>query len=212
MKSLTSFKSAAEIEQLILQTTPHCALILFDLDGTLFNHDLFVYDRIVYALETSQLVESESEIQVEIYNRILHYGTHAILDYVCENLVHNADKRDLLNALRNYEPLIPQLYFRENTKDVLSQLRHNYSLAICTNGNKQQQVGKTQSLVSTLGFEIPVHFCIESESKPSPVCLNIAKSGFAKSEVVFIGDTQTDLEASQRAEIGFIDIQKLVIK
>lgn len=210
MENISTFKDPDYIQLRITDIYPKCKLILFDLDGTLFNHNLFVFERIIYCLRKYYLVEDLEVVYNQLHNRIIKHGTDAILDFVCEQVLPSVDKNLLLSALRESEPPISHSYFRKNTFSVFSKLKENFALAICTNGNKSQQMNKTKSLFSILGFEIPVHFCIESEPKPSPVCLRLALTSFSEKESLFIGDTSTDELAAAKAEIAFMHIKELI--
>lgn len=212
MEKLSAFKGIGEINNIILNTNSHTKKLVLDLDGTLFNHKLFVYERLLFALNQKYYELITPNITNILFNEISERGTNSILDFMCKKQNLDIDKSYFLEILRSDKIEIKENYFRPNLREVIVQLRDTFALSVCTNGNKQQQLNKINKLYSVVGFKIETFYCIEYESKPSPSCIFAAITGDLSSQCTLIGDTIEDLIAANTAKITFLDVVNLVEK
>ena len=82
MEKLSAFKGIGEINNIILNTNSHTKKLVLDLDGTLFNHKLFVYERLLFALNQKYYELITPNITNILFNEISERGTNSILDFM----------------------------------------------------------------------------------------------------------------------------------
>ena len=146
MEKLSAFKGIGEINSIILSKNSHTKKLILDLDGTLFNHKLFVYERLLFALNQKYYELITPIITTILFNEISERGTNSILDFMCKKQNLDIDKSYFLEILRSDKIEMKENYFRPNLREVIVQLRDTFALSICTNGNKQQQLNKVNKL------------------------------------------------------------------
>lgn len=206
----TEFKKSSFIEDKILGISNHARCVLLDLDGTLFNQDEFIHNRLLVRVSSEFPELSEEEVSRILLHQIERNGTKNIIDFLINQFSGRLAVNDLLSVLRSDEYPIPISCFRPNLIDFLLFMNAQFSLAICTNGNQLQQSVKIRALNSFVGLDIPTIYCADYFPKPNPICLNIAKGDFSPEETIFIGDSKIDEEAAMRAGIAFLNVIEII--
>jgi len=207
--SLKKFSDYSIVKQSILDANALSVVLLLDLDETLVSHKSFVYDRILKYAETLSNHEWNLELSEKLFNRIEIIGTDGVLDFVIDQLYESARIDEILTYLRTDFGL-PAEFFRPGAKETITKLNESFVLKICTNGNERQQAIKVNYLNEMLGFKIPTFFCTNIASKPSPLCLIRALGDTSPDHAIFIGDSDVDSLAAERAGVKFLNISNLL--
>jgi len=207
--SLEKFSDYPTVKKSILGANPFSVLLLLDLDETLVSHKTFVYDRILRYFETLSTFEGNPELSEKLFDRIKFEGTDGVLDFVIDQFYESTKIDELLTYLRT-DLGLPADFFRPGAKETLTSLNDNFVLKICTNGNELQQAIKIRYLNEMLGFEIPTFFCASIASKPSPICLIRALGDSPPNHALFIGDSEVDSLAAERAGVKFLNVSSLL--
>jgi len=207
--SLEKFSDYPIVKKSILGANPFSVLLLLDLDETLVSHKTFVYDRILRYFETLSTFEGNPELSEKLFDRIKFEGTDGVLDFVIDHFCESIKIDELLIYLRT-DLGLPAGFFRPGAKETLTSLNDNFVLKICTNGNELQQAIKVRYLNEMLGFEIPTFFCASIASKPSPICLIRALGDSPPNHALFIGDSEVDSLAAERAGVKFLNVSSLL--
>ncbi len=166
----------------------------FDLDGTLI-HSGRAFEQALYDL-------GWIKSPLDTYgNYLAGVDTKALLQYVLEIPAGQLDVHN--DFINHYEKnLIHYSFYYDHVAECLTQLKaHGKSLAIISN--------KPDKLCQEIAERFPVKFDfvlgagVLSVKKPDPApLLHAAEAlGLAPSQVVYIGDMPTDLEASERAKM-----------
>jgi HAD superfamily hydrolase (TIGR01549 family) len=208
--SLEKFSDYPIVEKSILEANPMSDVLLLDLDETLVSHKSFVYDRILKYFETLSDFERNAELSEKLFRRIKFEGTDGVLNFVINQFCESVEIDELITYLRTEQGL-PQGLLRPGVKETLTNLCENFVLKICTNGNEFQQRIKVRYLNEMLGFEIPTFFCASIASKPSPLCLTRALGNTSPDRALFIGDSDVDSLAAERAGVKFLHISNLLV-
>ncbi len=207
--SLEKFSDYSIVKKSILDANALASVLLLDLDETLVSHKSFVYDRILRYNQTLSTFARNPELSEKLFNQIKFEGTDGVLDFVIDQFHESAKIDELLTYLRT-DLGLPADFFRPGAKETLTSLNNNFALKICTNGNELQQAIKIRYLNQMLGFEIPTFFCASIASKPSPLCLICALGDSSPNHALFIGDSDVDSLAAERAGVKFLNVTSLL--
>lgn len=176
-------------------------LIIFDLDGTLVNSDLTVLN-IINSMRKKRNLQSINLCEAK--DGLLMGGEGLIND-----LIGNYDVKKTLNEFReNYlncnldkENLFP--YVLESLKLLKSK---NIKLAVCTNKPRALVDKVLNHHKINFFFDIVITGCDVKKKKPDPEGL-IKIFNFFKlnvNDVLYIGDSEIDFQASKRANVNFV--------
>ena len=182
---------------------------VYDLDDTLYRETDYLYAgyaRIAEACTADKMKQAE------------------YTDYLCRSFVTEGRQglfqrfqaqydvtlpiETMLSLLRTTECAL--VLFPERKKEIAELLEHGKKIAIITNGNVIQQRQKVHNLRLQEFFpQIDVFYAAETESKPSPSVLIswITKQGLEPTEVLVIGDSETDREMAMRANTGWLNVK-----
>ena len=114
----------------------------------------------------------------------------------------------MLSLLRTTECALE--LFPERKEEIEELLKQGKKIAVITNGNVLQQWQKVHNLrLQEIFPDINIFYAAETESKPSPAMLItwMNKQGLAASEVLVIGDGETDCEMAMRAQTGWMQVK-----
>lgn len=168
-------------------------IIVFDLDDTLYSEITFVYSG--FACIAQKLTEIIDVPESEIFTRaklILEKdGRDKVFDALTKHFGIYSDKlvKSLVSTYRSHEPAIS---LKEDVKNLLLDLKRDYSLYIVTDGNKLVQKSKVVALDLEPYFRriLITHQFGLFAAKPSLICFDkIRSSEDAQwSSIVYVGD------------------------
>lgn len=178
--------------------------IIFDFDGTLIDsrHD------IAKAVNELLAIYDEKPMDVEEIVRLLGHGARYTLERVLSRGTIKTD-HDFEMIYSKYRQLY-QRHMKEKTvlydgvKDTLAQL-YEKSIRCALVTNKPHTFA--QEIIAHFGLDnyIPIILGADAlpERKPHPLPLNtvIVGWGYAKHEVLMVGDHHVDIEAASRAGV-----------
>ena len=129
---------------------PHIKAIIFDLDDTLYDRNLFefeVYKEISVTLK--KIVNLDSDLFVEALKKIKQEKFSNYQNLFRDSLgsIGIYDPNLVLKCIQIYRAYQPKnLELFQGVTKVLEKLRRNYKLGIITNGRKQTQLKKIKAL------------------------------------------------------------------
>ncbi|ADC64282.1 HAD-superfamily hydrolase, subfamily IA, variant 1 [Ferroglobus placidus DSM 10642] len=164
--------------------------LIFDFEGTLVN---FAWDLSKAVKEAKSVLEErgieiESSNYAEIYNFVASY--HPSLISLIDNIY---DKYDL-EAFKRWK-------LREGVKEVLEKLR--VKKAVVSNVSKDVLKKALEKFQIAGSFEVVIGRKDVQLLKPSPMGIlkAIESLKVSKKDVLFVGDSRSDVEACKRAGI-----------
>ena len=184
-------------------------LILFDADGTLFNDD----DAIIRAFKKAFIKHGYRAPSEEVI--IKHAGnsgfewTKAIAKD--ERILAHLSDEKINEILHDADNMFNGFFFKVLGKEMTSArqlLEHlkkeNIKTAIITNGTTRTVIDCIKTLkLDHLIAEDKVYAADQYQSKPNPemILAAINTAGVLKEETLMVGDSQTDIDAANAAEI-----------
>lgn len=211
MEKLSPFKDdPQEVLNYLVNCNPGVKRIIFDIDGTLLNQEMYVTNRLTFSL-ISELGFHQS-IRRPIEKLVENFGVHQIVDRVIStySLDRESAKSILLHSLRNPNYKDEPSIVRQGTSSIINELKKSFEISLCTNGNKLQQMNKKNLLSQELFYSIETIYCIDSELKPSPICLENAMGNNFAGDCIFIGDSEIDLLTAKSAGVEFVHVSELL--
>lgn len=180
------------------------AIILFDLDGTLLDTAPDIYAAVTNFLRNHDYaVPPYEEVKALIGSGIDNMVAH-LLKY---NSAADTVNFEMLTAEYRayYEQAIWETKMFPHAADVLDELlAKGHRLGICTN----KPGAMAQRLLQRFSIEPKFDVIFGPEDvpakKPDPRHLNAARFAMGDGLTVFVGDSEADIEASNRAAIPFI--------
>jgi HAD superfamily hydrolase (TIGR01549 family) len=194
---------------------------IFDLDNTLIEEDLYLH--VAYkeiATYTSMILAEKNDPDV-LYQYLYHTyhtegRTQLLNKYIQKFSLPDDLMPELLQIMRTIK-LSEKLHLIEPAGQLLKTLISSHkTVAIATNGNKQQQQNKVNQTEwkDIASFHIPLYFAADYEPKPSPnVLLAVVNDlQLSKDKTIFVGDSITDEQSAISAGINFAYLSSLTIQ
>ena len=191
--------------------------IIFDLDGTTLNTLYDILDSINMTLEYFSCPN-------KTYDEVRMAVGRGSKNLIKNTFPTNTDEKTIDIALKKYIEIYNQNY-NIKTKpydgilDLLKEL-NNRNILLGVNSNKPDNLTKAlvKNHFSNIGF-VEVFGAIDGIAhKPDPTLANtiIKKMNFNKDEVLYVGDSETDIKTAKNAEVkaigclwGFRDLETL---
>lgn len=178
--------------------------LILDLDNTIYDENLFLFDR--YRAISALVSGEDSELAQGGYDylcrKFLTTGRVKLFDGYLERFdqTHSHTVEELLACLRlSPQQLIPFEYFHDLVKTFVGRL------CLVTNGNPVQQRNKLSALGIAEVFDGMV-MADEVEKKPSARALLPLLSKGQLGRVAYVGDSDVDHDFACACNIPFIRI------
>lgn len=185
--------------------------IIFDLDNTLYQETEFLFSAYK---AIGKFIAKTSGKDHKIYeaflrNRFNNSGRKYLFDALLEkfNLQNMVLIEEMLEILHNH--IVPLTLKKEPVEIINMLIKKNKLIFILTNGNKQQQQNKINGLKIPILFpQINIIYANDYEPKPSPFCINYIRKQYRlePSEIILIGDSETDKLTADNSNIDFKNI------
>jgi len=176
-------------------------LLMFDMDGTLINSGYAISNTINYVRENLNLERLEK-------------------DYILEN-INNPDinSSDFFYGTKEFTPLQTELFSQyyeknclndlviyEGIKDLLENLKNDFTLSVATNANSIYARKMLKHLELDSYFDTVLGYNDVSKAKPHPEMLHkiIHKHDILKENAQMIGDSHKDTQAAQNAGVDWV--------
>ena len=183
-------------------------LMIFDLDGTLLDtiHDLAA------ATNTVLTKHGYSTHTTEEYHYLVGNG---VVNLITRALPEKARTPQIIEEVMNEQVLYYNNHLYDNTKpfnaipDVLAELeRRGVMLAVVTNKPDAAAKELIKSFFPNIGFVQVQGNCEGIPVKPNPAAVNavIKKSGVLKSEVLYFGDSDVDMQVAKNADVKAVGV------
>jgi len=188
--------------------SPNISVILFDMDGVLTD-SIDLWFNAVTTVFHRYFNENPSR---EKFNKYLHKSTREMIRGIVDLSTPSSELIDKLTAMVDgcfESEMIPKLQPIPNAENLIKDLyRRKYRLGVVTNGSETTSKKMIRHLGLIDYFEY-IFGCNGEKPKPDPALLLKALKQFnvEPEECVYIGDSYTDLLASNKAEIHFIYYQ-----
>ncbi len=176
--------------------------VIFDLDGTLINTDLYVvtnYAHLFYKYKIKDVPSLKTMV----------YFSGPPLTEVFSKYFPNIDidilKRDFLEFALKYTNPLSSLY--ENELEVLTNLKNKgIKLGLVTNKSKSAVEDCLKYFDLAKYFDSIFYLERTSKAKPDPLPILscIDELALSKDEVIYLGDDKYDIQASKNADIKVI--------
>jgi len=171
--------------------------VLFDVDGVLM--DSFEANYTFYNTVYQKM--GETFPSREVYREIVHMSMHNVFRSTLPSRAEQA----MIIAQDTPRPI--HLFIKPDQADViLESLRKKYTLGIVTSRVEKGidayfSFAKNRELFSTV-----IHHGLYEEPKPSPVPLLLAAKqiGIPCEEIIYVGDTLSDMQAALAAGMQFV--------
>jgi phosphoglycolate phosphatase len=186
---------------------PNKRVVIFDLDNTLYDEFEFLNGKMSRYLDHQKvggglrfLVLAEFKICFKMKN----------IEYVIQHLNTKFNLtlsvNDYKDFLRNKDFAVDVSFYPGIYKALVALLESGFKVRLLTNGNKYQQIQKISSLSRTLNLSDKVVYAEDFAPKPDPEGINfiLMQEKVNKSEVLFVGDSNTDFDCAARAQVDFM--------
>ena len=190
--------------------------IIFDLDNTLYEENLYLFSSYK---TIGQLIEKKYNIPSKnIYDflktEFLQFGRKKIFNSLIEKYdISENEIHEFLIVLRNHKLSKKLNVFPEMMKLITFLIENEIKICVLTNGNILQQKNKI-SQIDWKGKEkyIQFFYANEIEPKPSPkgVLYILEKFKLNNQDVIFIGDSEVDMESAINADIEFVNVREFL--
>lgn len=180
------------------------AIVLFDLDGTLLDTA-----PDIYAAASDFLRRYDYSVPpFEEVKALIGRGIH---DMVAHLLQHNSASSGInlesfvAEYRMHYERAVSETTIFPHVIDVLDKLRaQGHHLGICTNKPTALAWRLLQRFSIDAKFDVVFGPECVPAKKPDPRHLNAARHAMGGGITIFVGDSEADIEASNRATIPFV--------
>lgn len=173
--------------------------LIFDLDGTLLDTDLYVVSNYAHLF-----LKYKPHEMKRLADMIYYSGP--TLDEVFEREFPNVSKEklfeDFVEYSLKYSNSLSTMYNGE--RECLDELlRLGYKMSVCTSKRVDAVLNNFKHFDMNKYFDYIIGFDSVTKHKPDPECiLNcIEKYGCETDEVLYIGDSYSDIIASHRAHV-----------
>lgn len=180
-------------------------LIIFDLDGTLVD----TVEDLKVAVNVGLAAFNQPTKDLHFVTKAIGNGVETLIARCLENGFDNPFYKDVLNVFRNYYLEHYDVYTKPymNVLDTLLRLKEKgYILSVCTNKLHEAAVQIINKYFSNI-FAYVLGSKPNIPKKPNPQMIEQILDYFNvvdKKEVVYIGDTNVDIEVANNAKIPFI--------
>lgn len=173
--------------------------LIFDLDGTLLDTDLYVVSNYAH------LFLKYKPHEMKRLDDMIYYSGPT-LDEIFEREFPNISKEklfeDFVEYSLKYSNSLSTMYNGE--RECLDELlRLGYKMSVCTSKRVDAVLNNFKHFDMNKYFDYIIGFDSVTKHKPDPECiLNcIEKYGCETDEVLYIGDSYSDIIASHRAHV-----------
>lgn len=181
-------------------------LLIFDWDGTLVDSR----DHIVAAMQRAMVDHQLPILPADACARLIGLGLVEIFEQLypgrsraqCSAYIESYSQHFVAMSGAGFSPLFPDI------EVILTQLNlRGHVLAIAT-GKSRRGLDRAFEATNIKGQFVSSRTADETASKPSPLMIDelISETGFAKAEVIMIGDTSYDLDMAGRAGIKSVGV------
>ena len=186
---------------------PNKRLVIFDLDNTLYDEFVFLNGKMSKFL-VHQKVDEGTRFLILAEFKICFIMKN--IEYVIQhlntkfNLTLSVD--DYKDFLRNKDFAVDISFYPGICEALVVLLESGCIVRLLTNGNKYQQLQKISSLSRTVNLSNKVVYAEDFAPKPDPEGINfiLMQEKVNKSEVLFVGDSNTDFDCAVRAQVDFM--------
>lgn len=191
-------------------------VFIFDLDNTIYNEEEYLFQGYAaiarFLAGVSGVINEEAFFQ-ELKNIFLKEGRTNLFNKVVKKFhLDHSLVSDCISILHTFE-ITDKLKINLKIKPLLAELkRANKHIFILTNGNPTQQKNKVKNIEwGELIDYFQVLYANELKPKPSPDGVEkiLMMTAGKKSEVVLIGDSETDRLCAENSGIGYVDVTEL---
>jgi HAD superfamily hydrolase (TIGR01549 family) len=193
-------------------------VFIFDLDNTLIDENTYLFEayREMALYVEQEYGNPETQVSLDFLKRTYtQEGRKQLLDkYISFANLPATAMDELLTIMRTVK-LEAKLILIPGVHELMRSLIHQQKkICIATNGNKQQQQNKV-SQIHWDGIDptvIPVYFASDHQPKPSPEIIYaiMREQQLNPSEILFVGDSETDQLCAQQAGVDFCFISSLL--
>ncbi|WP_432710894.1 HAD family hydrolase [Pedobacter sp.] len=184
--------------------------ILFDLDGTLVDSELFHFECWNEILKESEVRLTYSDwlnayagipLAQNASTLIKKYALNTTLDELIR-------RREILSIQRMMDTEVPLMYYTKEILDYFSQMPLTMALVTGSNKDEVNTLFKKNGLNKY--FEIIVTNNDVKQPKPNPECYNLCRTqlGLEKKDCLVFEDTVNGLKAAKAAQLTCIAIQR----
>jgi phosphoglycolate phosphatase len=183
--------------------------VVFDCDGVMFDTaeaNRKYYDEVL-SLFTKPPLTQEQFVMVHMMT------VKAAIEYL---FPEKKDLTQVFECLKNigYHKFIKYMIMETGLRELLSNLKKNHLIrGVATNRtNTMEKVLADYNLDDD--FEVVITAAKVKKPKPDPECLNVIKDQFRlkSRQIIFIGDSEYDQIAAQKADTWFISFKSENLK
>ena len=176
-------------------------LLIFDMDGTLFNTLQDLNNSVNFALEKY----GYDLVTLAHTRRAIGNGVPTLIARSVPNGLDDVHYQECLQTFKDYY----RVHYAENTfpyegiKDVLLELKSRGYLLACVTNKFEEGANKLIDFFLPNIFDSVHGECDEYRKKPYPdmVDVTLKELNVSKDEVVYIGDTEVDYQTAVNSEV-----------
>ena len=168
-------------------------MILFDVDDTLIYTIDTAYKKTNIAGKRVYNKDLKKEDFVELYGK-----------YNFEECVkHWYEKEDICEFINEYNNIKLEYEYIGNIEEIIKTIKkYNIIVGIVTNSTKEKTERKLKKYIKLFDF-----ICTDAEKPSKKAILDIVrKYNIENEEIIFIGDSESDYQASKNANINFCGV------
>lgn len=179
--------------------------ILFDNDGVLVETEKWYFEANVKAL-----AELNVKLEEDVYLEIMARGGTA-----WEVAQKQGITKDIIDKKRFQRDIYYQEFLRtkdieiNGVKDILSDLSHDYKMAIITTSRRVDfdLIHKDRGIVDFMDFTLCVEEYKRAKPYPDPYLAGLKKFNATKEETIVVEDSQRGLNSAYNAQIECIIVE-----
>ncbi|MHA1226314.1 MAG: HAD family hydrolase [Candidatus Hodarchaeales archaeon] len=204
MKFYYQYKLRSELENRLKKTKG----VLFDLDGVLVDST----ESWIIAIEEILKKEDVAIPTRTTLIRMIAKTTYEQLQELCQDK-SSEEIRPLTDMVDSYfiKNIEENVKIFEGSHLILSILKKlGFKLAIVTNNNREltKKILDLFNLQHYFDEVITLNDVVAPKPDPDPIIRGINKLRLEKEDVIFVGDSPSDLEASQAANVLFVLLER----